>query len=143
MIADIEPLVNTVGFELVGSELGCDIESALNAALIGGAIFEEGDDPIVIFRKALASSIVEIETHPRGRLFQQFLLKGPYEDSGEIPAKLTNQRLSDTETASAITFIYSHMVNCFKGAITELLATKPCMLIMKQLQWDDRLPTNA
>lgn len=143
MISDIESIVNAVGFELVGSELGCDIESALNAALKGGAIFREGGDSIVIFRKALASSIVGIETHPRGRLFQQFLLKGPYENSGEIPAELKNQRLSDTETASAITFIYSHMVNCFKGAITELLATKPCMLIMKQLQRDGRLPANA
>lgn len=143
MISDIESLVNPVGFELVGSDLGCDIESALNAALIDGAIFQEGTDPIVIFRNALASSIVDIETHPRGRLFQEFLLKGPYEYSGEIPAELMNQRLSDTETASAITFIYSHMVNCFKGAITELLATKPCMLIMKRMQRNGQLPTNA
>ena len=54
-----------------------------------------------------------------------------------------NQRLSDSETASAITFIYSHMVNCFKGAITELLATKPCMRLMKQLQRNGQLPSIA
>lgn len=143
MTSDTESLVNSVGFELVGFDLGYDIESALNAALIGGAIFQEGSDPLVIFRKALASSIADIETHPRGRLFQKFLLKGPYEDSGEIPAELVNQRLSDSETALAITFIYSHMVNCFKGAITELLATKPCMRLMKQLQQSSQLPSNA
>jgi hypothetical protein len=34
--------------------------------------------------------------------------------------------LTDNETASVITFIYSHMVNCFKGALTEMLAVAPC-----------------
>jgi len=143
MILDTGPLVNTVGFDLVGNNLGRDIESALNEALMGGAIFHEGSDPLVIFRKTLASSIANIEKHPRGRLLQDFLLKGPYEDSGEIPSELVNQRLSDAETASAITFIYSHMVNSFKGAITELLATKPCMRLMRQLQNNGQLPTNS
>lgn len=143
MTLDTPPLVNTVGFDLVGFDLGRDIESALNEALIDGAVFQEGSNPLVIFRKALASSIVDIEAHPRGRLFQKFLLKGPYEDSGKIPTELVNQRLSDSETASAITFIYAHMVNCFKGAITELLATKPCMRLMKRLQQNGQLPSDA
>ena len=143
MASDAESLADTVGFELIGSELGGDVESALNAALVGGAVFTDGTDPLVIFRKTLASSITDIETHPRGRLFQEFLLKGPYEDSGEIPAELVKQRLSDAETASAITFIYSHMVNCFKGAVTELLATNTCMRLMKRLQRYGQLPSNA
>ena len=143
MASDAESLADTVGFELVGSDLGGDVESSLSAALAGGAIFPEGTDPLVIFRKTLASSITDIETHPRGRLFQEFLLKGPYEDSGEIPTELVKQRLSDGETASAITFIYSHMVNCFKGAVTELLATNTCMLLVKRLQQSGQLPSNA
>ncbi len=52
-------------------------------------------------------------------------------------------RLSDDETASAITFIYSHMVNCFKGALAELLASKACMLLLKKLQQNRKLPANA
>jgi len=143
MASGAESLADTVGFELVGSDLGGDVESSLSGALIGGAIFSEGTDPLVIFRKTLASSITDIETHPRGRLFQKFLLKGPYEDSGEIPAELVKQRLSDAETASAITFIYSHMVNCFKGAITELLATGTCVHLMKRLQLHGQLRSNA
>lgn len=143
MTSDAESLANTVGFELVGSDLGGDVESSLSAALGGGAIFLDGTDPLVIFRKALASSITGIETHPRGKLFQEFLLKGPYEDSGEIPTELVKQRLSDAETASAITFIYSHMVNCFKGAITELLSTCTCMQFMKRLQRHGQLRSNA
>jgi hypothetical protein len=143
MVSDAKSLADAVGFQLVGSDLGCDVESALNAAMAGGAVFPDGTDPLVIFQKALASSITDIETHPRGRLFQDFLLKGPYEDSGEIPAELAKERLSDVETASAITFIYSHMVNCFKGAVTELLSTKTSMHLMKRLQRHGQLPSNA
>ena len=143
MSSDTKSLADTVGFELLGPDLGCDVESALKSAIEGGAIFPDGTDPLIIFRKTLASSITDIETHPRGRLFQEFLLKGPYEDSGKIPGELVEQRLSDADTASAITFIYSHMVNCFKGAVTELLATKICAHLVKRLQRSGQLPSNA
>lgn len=141
--SDAKSLTETVGFELIGPDLGQDVESALSSALMEGAVFSEGADPLGIFRKTLAASIADIETHPRGRLFQEFLLKGPYEDSGEIPAEMVKQRLSDAETAKAITFIFSHMVNCFKGAVTELLAARPCTQIMKELQRNGTLPSKA
>jgi len=143
VISDSRSLGDTIGFELVGSDLGKDVESALQFALAGGTVFANGTDPLFIFRQALAASIRNIESHPRGRLFQEFLLKGPYEDAGEIPTELAGQRLSDEESASAITFIYSHMVNCFKGAVTELLAAKACLLLQKQLQRDGEIPPNA
>jgi hypothetical protein len=143
MISDSGPLVDTVGFELLGSGLGKDVESALQAALSGGAVFANGHDALSIFRQALAASIRNIESHPRGRLFQEFLLKGPYEDVGEIPAALVGQRLSDADSAAAITFIYSHMVNCFKGAVTEMLAAKACLHLLRRLQQDGELPRNA
>jgi hypothetical protein len=53
---------------------------------------------------------------------------------------LYDQRLTDDEAAAAVTFIYSHMVNCFKGAVAELLAVKPCLMLMKRLQESGRLP---
>jgi hypothetical protein len=143
MNATSVPLVNTVGFELLGTSLGKEVKSALSTALSGGAVFAEGHKPLVIFRQALAASIRNIESHPRGRLFQKFLLKGPYEDSGKIPTDLVARRLSDADTAAAITFIYAHIVNCFKGAVTELLAAKACLHLLKQLQKDDQLPQNA
>ena len=67
-------LVNSVGFDLIGSDLGKDVESALQVALAGGAVFLHGAEPLLIFRKALSNSIRDIEFHPRGRLFQEFLL---------------------------------------------------------------------
>ena len=143
LTADPGSLVDSVGFDLIGSDLGKDVESALQVALAGGAVFPNGTDPLFIFRQALSASIRDIESHPRGRLFQEFLLKGPYEDVGEIPMELVGQRLSDAESASAITFIYSHMVNCFKGAVAELLAAKACLHLLKQLQQNRELPANA
>lgn len=143
MIVDSVPLVDTVGFELLGSTLGKEVESALQTALSGGAVFANGYDALVIFRQTLAASIRNIESHPRGRLFQEFLLKGPYEDVGEIPTDLVAQRLSDADSAAAITFIYSHMVNCFKGAVTELLAAKACLHLLRRLQQAGELPRNA
>jgi hypothetical protein len=141
--SDAKSLAGTVGFDLVGADLGCDLECSLNAAIDGGAVFPDGSNALAIFQNTLASSIIDIETHPRGRLFQEFLLKGPYDGSGEIPPKFVKQRLSDAEIASAITFIYSHMVNCFKGALTELLATGTCMHLMNQLQGCGQLSSKA
>lgn len=143
MISSTNSLADSVGFDLLASDLGSAVESALQIALTGHAVFASGTDPLFIFRQSLAASIREIETHPLGGLFQDFLLKGPYEDIGEIPAELLGQRLSDADTAAAITFVYSHMVNCFKGAITELLAAKPCMELMKLLQRNNELPRNT
>jgi hypothetical protein len=141
--SDPTELANAVGFDLLGPDLSEDVKAALEAALSSGVDFAEGDDAIVIFRKALAGSIRSIESHPRGRLFQEFLLKGPYEDVGDIPTAFIGQRLSDADTAAAITFIHSFMVNCFKGAVTELLAVKACLQLMQRLQRDGELPAEA
>ncbi len=143
MILCASDLADSVGSKLLGPGLGEDVRSALEAALSGGAVFEGGQDALGIFRKALAASIRDVETHPRGRLFQEFLRKGPYEDVGEIPAALVGERLSDAECAAAITFIYSYMVNCFKGAVAELLAAGACSRLLKRLQKDGSLPRSA
>jgi len=143
MSPDSGSLADTVDFALLRFRLGKDVESALQAALSGEAVFANGHDALVIFRQALTASIRDIESHPRGKLFQEFLLKGPYDDVGEIPTTLVDQRLSDADVASAITFISSHMANCFKGAVTELLAAKPCLNLMRRLQQAGRLPRSA
>ncbi len=143
MISGTASLVGTIGFDLIGGDLGKDVEFALQNALEGGVLFANAATPLSIFREALATSICAIQTHKRGQLFQEFLLKGPYDDSGEIPIETIGQYLSDAETATVITFVYSHMVNCFKGAVTELLASNACLRLLKQLQRDGELPANA
>lgn len=101
MTVDSKSLVDTVGFELVGADLGKDVESRLQAALAGGAVFPNANDPLSIFRQTLASSIRSIESHPRGRLFQDFLLKGPYEGAGQIPTeRMAPPNSNTTQTLS-------------------------------------------
>lgn len=124
-------LANTVGFDLVDTDLGKGIEIALQTALSGGAVFHNGTAPLSIFRKALIASIRDIESHPRGRLFQELLAKSPYEDAGEIPAEMVGKFLSDYETTSVIAFIYSHMVNFFQSSITECLLVKLRKLLVQ------------
>ena len=138
-----EALIQSVAFNLLGDELGSDIQSTLKTALAGGAVFHKASEPLSIFRQSVAAAIRDIESHPRGRLFQEFLLKGPYEGEGAIPAKLLGHRLSDEDTTAVIAFIYSHMVNCFQGALAEMLATAPCLHILLELQAQKRLPREA
>lgn len=126
-------LADTVGLDLLGVDVSRETETGLQAALAKGAVFEVGNCPLSIFRATVQGSIRGIETHERGRLFQRFLRDGPYENEGQIPPELRGQRLTDDETASAIAFIYSFMVNSFKGAVTELLAAAPCQSLIEQL----------
>ncbi|MCX5643692.1 MAG: hypothetical protein NTZ17_03255 [Phycisphaerae bacterium] len=80
-----QSLAHTVGFDLLGEELGSDLESAIQAALAGGAVFLGASTPLVIFRETLSASIRDIESDRRGQLFQEFLTKGPYENGGKSP----------------------------------------------------------
>jgi len=142
-IPDSESLADTVGFRLLGSGLGKDVESALQFALRGGAVLANGHDALSIFRQVLKASIRDIELHPRGKLFRDFLLKGPYDHDGEIPTTLVGERLSDADTSSAIAFFFSGMFNSIKGSLTELLAVKPCLYLMRRLKEANKLPQSA
>jgi hypothetical protein len=137
------PLADDVGFELLGDELGAEVGEALNSALVAGAVFPDRGDPLVIFRSTLMASIRDIECSARGRLLQRFLAEGPYEREGEIPPELRGKRLTEVETEAAITFIYSFMVNSFKGALTELLAAAACSRLIQDLVRKGGLPPSV
>lgn len=91
-------LADTVGFDVLGEALGCDVEASLKKTLASDAVFPVGTDPLSIFRESLAELIHIIETHERSNLFQRLLRDGPYEDSGNIPPEMISERLSDDET---------------------------------------------
>jgi hypothetical protein len=136
-------LARSVGFGLLGDQLARDVHTALRRALKEGVIFGSGSNPLAIFRKAVAAAIGRIQEDGRAQLFLRFLRDGPYEDSGPIPDHLKDRRLADSDVARVIAYIYSHMVNCFKGAITELLAVGPCSDILRTLQAERRLSEGA
>lgn len=135
--------VEQVGFDLLGTELAQNIKSSLFFALKAGAVFPCESTPISIFRQSIATAIRDINADYRGQLFQRFLKDGPYEGEDEIPTKMLDKRLSDDDTTTVIAFIYSYMVNCFKGAITEMLAAAPCMRILKKMQKERCLPPST
>ncbi|MCX6865250.1 MAG: hypothetical protein NTV46_03340 [Verrucomicrobia bacterium] len=120
-----------VGFDLLGEALGQAVESALEEALAGGAVFAVGDDPLTIFRATLEASICSIEGDPRGRLFRRFLRDGPCEGERGTATEPHGQALTADETAKTIHFIDSFMVSAFKGAVTELLAAAACLRLMR------------
>jgi hypothetical protein len=131
-------LAQTVGFGFLDEDLRQDVQTALRRALKSEVVFSDGCTPLAIFRHALATAIGKIHEDGRAPLFLRFLKDGPYEDAGDIPLYLQDKRLTDDETASVIVFIYSHMVNCFKGALTEMLAVAPCLDILQKLQTEKR-----
>jgi len=133
-------LGRTVGFDLVGGELGRDLRAALRSALDQGAVFRGASTPLTIFRQSVQEAIGDIHKDGRAELFLRFLKEGPYEREGEIAPEMVGKRLTTEETATVITFIYSHMVNCFKGALAEMLATAPCLRVLRQLQKEGRAP---
>lgn len=142
-LSDSAPLIDSADFSLLESNLSRDVELSIRIALAENVVFPDRREPLEIFRETLSASIRDIESHPKGILFQDFLRKGPYEGGGTIPKQLIPKRLTDDETAAAITFIYSHMVNCFKGGIAELLAVKACVALVRNLQCDSEFPSNA
>ena len=141
-IKDLSPQ-QQVGFELLGRRLAADVKTSLQTALAAGVVFSDGLKPLTIFQQSLATAIKQIYSDQRWYLFQRFLKDGPYEDIGKIPAILKKHRLSDDETASVITFIYSYMVNCFQGVIMEMLAVAPCLRIFKEAQNKHLIPPSA
>ncbi|MBM4163293.1 MAG: hypothetical protein FJ222_02470 [Lentisphaerae bacterium] len=139
-----ESLAVSVGFDLLGERFGDDVAKAVSSALKASALFPGGGDALAIFRHTLAASIRDIEEEDDGGpLFQRFLRDGPYEREGPIPPELRGKRLTAEECAEAITFVYSFMVNSFKGAVTELLAAGACQRLMRDPRVAGRLPAGA
>jgi hypothetical protein len=71
------------------------------------------------------------------------LTEGPYEKAGKIPLKLVGRRLTDDETASAVAFIHSYVVNSFQGCLAEILAAVPCLRIVREQQEKGIFPPHA
>ena len=97
-----------------------------------------------VFQASLNAAIRDIESHPRGKLFRRLIEFGPHHpDDPKALASDGETVLSDPECGTAVEFIFSHMVNRFKGELAELLALEPCIELVQQLQHDGRVPAGA
>ena len=97
-----------------------------------------------IFKRSLDTAIRDIEQHPRGKLFRRLIEYGPHHP--DEPEALTSDNetiLSDPECGKCVEFIFSHMVNRFKGEMAELLSIEPCLELVNRLQDDCLLPKSV
>ncbi|NWG03562.1 MAG: hypothetical protein HXY44_11975 [Syntrophaceae bacterium] len=97
-----------------------------------------------LFKRSLDSAIRDIEEHPKGKLFQRLIEYGPH--NPDVPESLISDHkttLSDPECGTCVEFIYSHMVNRFKGELAELLAIDPCIALIQQLRRKGHLPSDV
>ncbi len=94
-----------------------------------------------VFETSLNAAIRDIADHPRGKLFQRLIRYGPHNpDDPESLVSDGETTLSDPECTSAVQFIFSHMVNRFKGELAELLAIEPCIHLLDLSQQQHLLP---
>lgn len=96
--------------------------------------------PLGVFENSLSSAARDIEAHPRGRLFKRLIEFGPrLPDEPELGQSTPDTTLSDEECGTCAEFIYSHMINRFKGEIAELLSFGPCVGVVTRLVEEGRL----
>jgi hypothetical protein len=94
-----------------------------------------------VFESSLNVAIRDIEEHRRGQLFKRLLEFGTHDpDDPEALSSDGKTTLSDPECGECVEFIFSHMVNRFKGELAELLAIEPCIALVRKLQREGRLP---
>lgn len=78
-----------------------------------------------IFERSLKAAIRDINDHPRGELFRRFIEYGP--EYPPDPSTNNGKSFSTDECRSMINFIYSFMVNRFKGDLAELFSIEPIL----------------
>lgn len=117
--------------DLVSSELAADITAAVSALreIRHRAMTPAQTEPF--FQQAVLGAIESVER--RGDILRKFLHLGPYEGDDEIPPELAAERCSDAECDRAITLLYSHSVNAFKGQLAELLSMRPLVELVRSL----------
>jgi len=129
----IEKITSIIHNKSLASSLYQSVFSALKCPFV----YITGDRNVWgVFKQSLDVAIRDIEEHPRGKLFRRLIEYGPHHP--DDPESLTSNgksTLSDLECGMCVQFIFSHMVNRFKGELAELLSLEPCMeLVNKYLK---------
>lgn len=136
-----EKIASIIGNRLLASAIHRSVASALGCPFVH---LVSGATEWNVFEKSLDAAIRDIEEHPRGKLFRRLIEYGPHDpDYPEALVSDGKTTLSDPECGSCVEFIYSHMVNRFKGELAELLALEPCIALIQQLQQEGHLPPSA
>jgi hypothetical protein len=131
---------------IIGShQLALDIHKSISSALRCPFVHSLGGKTVwAVFERSLNAAIRDIETHPRGKLFRRLIEFGPHDpDDPEALVSDGETILSDPECESCVEFIYSHMVNRFKGELAEMLALGSCIELVQLLREKRRISSNV
>jgi hypothetical protein len=121
--------------------LARDIYKSIARGLNSSFVHMNGRMAWLVFKASLDAAIRDIENHPRGHLFRRLIEYGPPgPDHPKKPNSDGKTHLSDPECGQAVQFIFSHMINRFKGELAELLAIRPCLELVEKLQQSRGLP---
>lgn len=133
----VEKIASIIGNRPLASAIHSSVTSALRHSFVH---LVHGKTTWDVFKRSLDAAIRDIEQHPRGKLFRRLIEYGPHNpDEPEALTSDSKTTLSDPESGSCIEFIYSHMVNRFKGELAELLALDPCITLIQRLYQDGQL----
>lgn len=122
--------------------LASAIYKSVSSALRCPFVYIIGDHTVwSVFKRSLDAAIRDIEEHPRGKLFRRLIEYGPHlPDDPESLTSGSESTLSDPECGVCVQFIFSHMINRFKGELAELLSIEPCLQLVNQRLYDGMLP---
>jgi len=137
-ISENQKILNIIG----SKPLASDIHKSIAVALESSFVHIIGSETVWdVFKLSLDASIRDIEEHPRGKLFRRLIEFGPLNSNNPKALVCDGETvLSDAECGSCLEFIFSHMINRFKGELAELLALEPCTILFQKLQQEGRLP---
>ncbi len=131
-------IASVTGNEPLASAVCRSVATALRSRV---AHVDGGKTVQDVFTRSLNAAIRDIENHPRGKLVRRLIEFGPPDpDEPEATTSDGETTLSDPECGLCVDFICSHMVNCFKGELAELLALEPIVRLIKRLRQEGRLP---
>jgi hypothetical protein len=136
-----DSIASRASSDLISRQLAQSIFDASAAVRAAPVVAPYELTPEEMFGHAIDSAIQVIER--RGELLRRFVFPGPYEEEGSIPDDDVGRRLSDDDTERAVTMLYCHVVNSFKGQIAEILSLAPCAQLFEHLRSTGRIPENS
>jgi hypothetical protein len=103
--------------------------------------FARGNTGWEVFKQSLDAAFKDIEDDPRGLLFKRLIRYGPHTDTAPHEVSGDGKTiLSDPEWGKCVEFIFSFMINRFKGELAELLGVQPCLELVEKLEKENHLP---
>src|SRR3990170_2992133 len=134
MKSDTDPAVLQIAAIIHHEPLARALCDSIRAALDAPDVVLLGAPSVwEVFDQSLKAAVRDIEDHPRGQLFRRLIAYGPLNPDDPENAPTDGQTtLSDLECGQCVEFIFSHMINRFKGELAELLAIQPCLELARR-----------